>query len=808
MKHALALSPETLYHRLDADLWTFRTTEELQDLTDVIGQARATEAIRFGINIRRDGYNLFVLESSGTGGHIVVQGILGEQAAREPIPSDWCYVNNFEHPHQPRALRLPAGLGAKLRGDMEDLVEELEAAIPGAFESEEYRGRRHEIEQADKEHHEKVFGELGKDAAEQGIAFLQTPTGMAFAPMREKQILSPEDFSKLPEEEQKRIEGLVQKYRERLERIVEQIPQWRRENQAHIRELDRDVVMAAVGDRIRSLKHRYEAHPQVLDYLSAVEQAVITNADDFRRDEDGQEAVLPGIQLPRSRDGGSLHRYEVNLLIDNGATRGAPVVYLDNPSHAELIGRVEHLAHMGSLVTDFTLIKPGALHRANGGYLMLDARQVLQQPFAWEGLKRCLSSSEIRIGSLAQELSLISTVSLEPEAIPLQIKIIVLGERWVYYLLYNADPDFRRLFKVAADFNEDMDRDAASELNYARLVASVVRREKLLPFDRRAVARVLEQGSRSASHARKLSIRMQDVTDLLREADYWAHEAKRDTVLYEDVQRAIDARIFRSDRVRERIQEEVRRGTIIIGTAGNQVGQVNALTVMTLGHLDFGHPVRITVRVRLGKGEVVDIQREVKLGGPIHSKGVMILAGFLGARYCASRPMSLSASIVFEQTYGEVEGDSASCAELCALLSALAEVPIRQSLAMTGSVNQHGEVQAIGGVNEKIEGFFDICSARGLTGDQGVIIPASNVGDLMLRADIVQACRDDKFQVYAATSVDEAIELLTGTAAGVADSGGAYPEASLNQRVEQRLVKLADQVRAFSAASSSDKGPQ
>jgi lon-related putative ATP-dependent protease len=800
------LPAERLRALLDVEQWRFRTTAELEDLTEVIGQARATEAIHFGIGMRSDGYNLYVLSPPGTGGQVVVRDMLAARAAREPVASDWCYVNNFEQPHRPRVLRLPPAKGEQLRADLDDLVDDLESAIPAAFESEEYRVRRHDLEQTLKERHEKPFEELGGEAASHGIVLVHTPTGMALAPMREGEVMNPADFQKLPVEEQERIQRDIAALQQKLERVVEQIPQWRRESQNRIRELDREVVMAAVGQAITALKQRYAEYRAVLDYLSAVERSVIDNADDFRRTEEGAESTLLGISIsPAAREAATRRRYSVNVLIDNGRTRGAPVVYADNPSHPELIGRIEHLAQMGALVTDFTLIKPGALHRANGGYLVLDARRVLMQPFAWEGLKRCLSANEIRVESLGQALSLVSTVSLEPEPIPLNVKVALVGERVLYYLLYNLDPDFRELFKVAADFEEDMDRSPETQLLYARLVATIARREKLRPLDRNAVARVLEHGSRQAADAEKFSIRTEDITDLLREADYWAHEGGRDTVQAADVERAVEARIYRGDRVRQRMQQEIQRGTILIDTEGARVGQVNGLAVVRLGEADFGYPTRISARVRLGKGEVVDIQREVELGGPIHSKGVLILGGFLGARYSGERPLSLSASLVFEQTYGAVEGDSASCAELCALLSALADVPARQSLAITGSVNQHGDVQAIGGVNEKIEGFFDTCKARGFTGEQGVIIPAANVKHLMLREEVVQACRDGRFRVYPVATADQAIALLTDIAAGAPAADGSFPEDSVNGRVERRLARLAEQAREFARAERGSR---
>ncbi len=800
------LEAKALCTHCDPEQFSFKTTDELADLHEVIGQPRATEAIQFGIGIRREGYNLYVLGHPGVGRRTVVQRFIEARAAREPVPPDWCYVNNFEQPHVPRVLELPAGTGKRLKHDMQQLMDDLKSAIAAAFESDEYRTRRQELEEEIKEKHERIFDDLRREAEKHGIALIRTPGGMAFAPVRDGEVLSPEEFQRLPEAEQKRIEAVITALQERLERIINQLPQIRREGQQRIRELDRDVVMSAVGNLISELKRAYGALPAVGEYLDQVQQSVIENADDFKRQEEGQEISFLGITLSRPGGAPSLRRYQVNVLVDNSDTKGAPVIYEDNPTFNGLIGRVEHLAQMGALVTDFMLIKPGALHRANGGYLVLDVRKVLLQPFAWEGLKRALQSRELRIESLGQALSLISTVSLEPAPIPLNVKVVLIGERLLYYLLNAYDPEFGELFKVAADFEETMDRTPESNLLYARLIATAARKEQLLPLDRAAVARVVEQSARHAEDAEKLSIHLRGLADLLREADYWAREHQRQVITRADVQQAIDARIFRSDRVRAHLQEAIRRRTILIDTEGARVGQVNGLSVVDLGQFAFGHPSRITARVRLGKGEVVDIQREVEMGGPIHAKGVLILAGFLGARYAADRPLSLSASLVFEQTYGEVEGDSASSAELYALLSALADAPIKQSLAVTGSVNQHGEVQAIGGVNEKIEGFFDVCRERGLTGEQGVLIPTANVKHLMLRHDVVEACAQGKFHVYPIATIDEGIELLTGTPAGARDESGLFPDGTINQRVEVKLMLLAEQARLFGAPPAAEGG--
>ncbi len=792
------LPAQQLHRTCDPSQFDFETTAELEDSSEILGQERAVDAILFGVGIRREGYNLFALGPSGTGKRTTIGQFLDQQAAAEPIPSDWCYVNNFEQPHRPRSLRLPPGQGVGLRKDMEQLIEELRTAIPAAFESEDYRTRKQEAEEEFKEQQEKAFGEVQQQARERNIALIRTPAGLAFAPLREGEVIGPDEFQKLPEEERKQFEEDISKLQERLQETLHQVRQWEHEARGKVKELDRQVAMLAVGHRIDELRQKYAELPDVVDCLDAVQQDVVENVDEFRKSEEVPQIM--GIPLPRPIAGSSLsRRYQVNVLVDHSQSGGAPVIYEEHPTYNNLIGRIEHLAQMGALVTDFNLIKPGALHRANGGYLILDARQLLLQPYAWDGLKRALRSREVRIESLAQVLGLVSTVSLEPEPIPLDVKVVLVGERSLYYLLYQLDPDFGELFKVEADFNEEIARTPENNLLYACLIGTIARKEELRPFDRGSIARIIERSARMAGNAEKLSIHLLSTTDLLREADYWANVSGNGVVTAADVQRAIDAQIHRADRLRERVQEQIQRGTILIDTTGERMGQVNGLSVIALGNFAFGQPSRITARVRLGKGEVIDIEREVELGGPIHSKGVLILSGFLGARYAAERPLSLSASLVFEQSYSGVEGDSASMAELCALLSALADVPIKQSRAITGSVNQHGEAQPIGGVNEKIEGFFDVCKTRGLAGDQGVIIPASNVQHLMLRQDVVEAVEAGQFHIYPVQTVDQAMELLTGIPAGEQDEEGNFPEGSINQRVEARLIELAEKQRAFSA---------
>jgi predicted ATP-dependent protease len=802
------LEPEQLCRPCATNQFAFETTDDLKDLVEVVGQDRAVEATRFGIGIRQPGYNLFLLGPQGLGKQTIVRRFLEQKAATEPAPSDWCYVNNFDEPQEPRALRLPTGLGTQFRDDVARLVEELRATIPAAFETEEYRARRQVIEQEVKEKQQQTFEELRVEAEKRGIAVAHAPTGIVLAPLRKGEMMSPEEFQQLPEEEHKRIESELGWVKDRLRSVMRQMPEWEKSGRDKLKALNDEVSLFAVGHLIKTLREKYVQHPEIVGFLDEVQEDVVANVDEFLTPPESPLAMLAGLAQPEGKRGAPfLRRYRVNLLIGHDGHHGAPVIYEDDPTFANLVGKVEYIAQLGALSTDFNLIRSGALHRANGGYLILDARKVLTQPYAWEGLKRALRSSEIEIKSLGQMLGVMSAISLEPEPIPLNVKVVLVGERLLYYLLCQYDPDFKEFFKVAVDFEERMERSPDHQQLYARLVATLVREEKLLPFDRAAVARVLEHSARRVEDSEKLSTHRMDLIDLLREADYWAREAGRHVTAADDVQRAIDAGIRRADRLRERIQEAIHRGMILIDTAGEQVGQVNGLSVLELGTFAFGQPSRITARVRLGKGEVVDIEREVELSGPIHSKGVLILSGFLGARYALDRPLSLSASLVFEQSYGLVEGDSASSAELYALLSALSGAPIRQSLAVTGSVNQRGQVQAIGGVNEKIEGFFDVCRARGLTGDHGVLVPASNVKNLMLRRDVIDAVRDGKFHVYAVETIDQGIEILTGIPAGERDAAGNFPPGTINQRVEARLVELAEKrMEAIRKAQAESEG--
>jgi lon-related putative ATP-dependent protease len=806
MNSSKALSPQALYTRCDPEQFGFKTTEDLEPLEETLGQGRAVAAVQFGVGIEHEGYNLFCLGPTGIGKHSFIRHFLEEKAAQQPTPSDYCYVNNFDEAQKPRMLELPAGVANTLQADIDRLVEELRSAIPAAFESDDYRARKQAIEDDVKERQGKAFEELRRKAQEKGITVVRTPTGLVFAPLKDGEVLGPEELEKLPEEEHQRIETEISNLRQEVGNFMSQVPVVEREGREKLRALNREVTIFAVGNLLDEIRRRYAKLPQVTAHLDAIEHDVIENVDEFLSSPESPLAAALGVpQPPAAKAGHATRRYRINALVAHTANHGAPVIYEDHPSYQNLIGQVEYIPQMGALVTDFNLIRPGALHRANGGYLILDAPKVLTQPYAWEGLKRALQSSRVTMESLGQMLGLISTVSLEPEPVPVRVKVVLIGERLLFYLLSRYDPEFHDLFKVAVDFEEQMDRTTENNLLYARMIGTMARRDKLLTLSCTGVARVIEQSARIAGDAEKLSTHNRTLGDLLKEADYWARDAKREQIEVADVEKAIEAQVYRTGRLRERLQEEIQRGTILIDTQGEKVGQVNGLSVIQMGQFMFGHPSRITARARLGKGEVIDVEREVELGGPIHSKGVLILSNFLAARYASERPLSLSASIVFEQSYGGIEGDSASCAELYALLSALAEIPIRQSLAVTGSVNQHGQVQAIGGVNEKIEGFFDLCTARGLTGSEGVLIPQSNVTRLMLRKDVVQAVAAGQFEIFAVETIDEGIEILTGVPAGERDEAGNFPDGTVNQRVEARLVKLAEKRKAFASRESAEK---
>jgi lon-related putative ATP-dependent protease len=777
------LPPGLLYRRCDLDALAFDSTDELGDIAATLGQDRAVEALRFGAAMTAKGYNLFVLGPSGIGKHSVTRDFLETRAHGESVPPDRAYLYNFDDPNAPRLLTLAAGRGRRFAADLDSLCEELRSAIPAVFESDEYRNRVQELHRTFGKRQEQAIREIQQAAEAQDIALILSQTGFTFAPRSNGETLDPESFQKLPQAEQDRIEHAVEALQDRLQTTLQQFPKWRKESQQQLESLNEEMAQLAVGQVIADLRERYADLSAAVAHLDAVRRDVVENVDWLR-------------QAERMHDDGPieplLQRYRANVIVDHGEREGAPVVYENLPTYNHLIGRIEHRVMQGALLTDFSLVRAGALHRANGGYLVLDALELLRQPFAWDALKRTLAAGEIRIESLEQSYSIMSTVSLQPEPVPLDLKVVLLGDRMLYYLLAAYDPDFPDLFKVQADFEDDLERDADSQAQYARLIATLARRASVRPLDRSGVARVIEHGSRLADDSERLSMHGRSLVDLLNEADHFAGEAEAARIGQAHVQAAIDAQERRASRVRERMERAIQRDTIRIETSGAVVGQVNGLAVMQFGGYAFGKGSRITATARLGHGQLIDIERRAQLGGNIHSKAVMIIGNFIGARYAADRPLSLHASLAFEQNYGGVEGDSASVAEVCALLSAIAGVGLSQALAVTGSIDQLGRVQAVGGVNEKIEGFFETCARRGFADGQGVLLPRANVPHLMLRAPVREAVEAGRFRVVPLDHVDDAIELLTGMPVGERDAEGVYPSGTFNRLVDERLAHLAE----------------
>lgn len=791
------LRAEELRRTIDPASLGFKTTAELDPISSLIGQDRALRAIEFGANMKANDFNIFVLGPPASGKATATRAFLTEKAARLPAPFDWVYVYNFENPNRPRALRIPSGRARALEKGMIAAVDELRTTLPQIFEGEDYQTRRRSIDSQFRATQEEAFEALSRKAQAQNIAIMRTPTGFGMAPMHEGKIVKPEVFNALPEEMQKGVQAKIEGLQKELEQILEAVPKSDKQRRNRLSDLNEEVADIAVIEALDDIKAAFADVAAVVEHLEAAHKDLVRNVGLFLSGSE-EESQIVKQPVDTSRDP-RFRRYMVNVVVSNGEGRShAPIVEELNPNYGNLVGRVDHIAQMGALLTDFLLIKPGALHRANGGYLLVDARKLLMSPFAWEALKRALKSREIRIEQPAETAGFaLSTQSLDPEPIPLEVKVVLTGDRELYYLLSQYDPDLGGLFKVQADFDDTIKRSDDNYRDYARVMASIVRTHSLKPIEASGVALILDESARLASDRERLSVEIGRISDIIREADYWAGQAGRDMIGRDDVARAVDEHIQRSDRLRDRAQETIDREVVFIDTDGEKVGQINALSVLQLGNFSFGRPSRITARVRMGQGRVTDIEREVKLGGPLHSKGVMILWGYLAGRFAQDVPLAMAASLVFEQSYGGVDGDSASSTELYALLSALSEVPIRQSLAVTGSVNQWGEVQPIGGANEKIEGFYDVCRARKLTGRQGVLIPKANVQHLMLREDVVEACRRGEFAIHAVSHIDEGIELLTGIKAGDRGSDGKFEPGTVNCLVEEKLRSFAERVKAF-----------
>lgn len=790
-----ALTAEQLFARCDPAAFPWADTGALPDPEFPFGQQRAMEAVKLGLETHGPGYNIFVLGRPGSGRHAIVQRLLESHALGLPAPEDCCYIHNFADPQKPRVLALPAGEGARFHREMQAFVTELGKAVQAAFEGDEYRSRLEAIQKDYKQREEAALQALCERASAEGLALVHSPQGLAFTPVSNRQPLREEEFEQLSKNERERLATATHELADEAKEWMQQLPRLRREMQARIRAASRDTLSLAAGHLVEELKSSFAAHTQVIAFLEEVLQDIVETGEQFRtelrgEDEDEEIAELSGSLF--------VSRYQVNLLVSREASDRAPVVICDNPTHPQLVGRVDHVSHMGALLTNFTMIKPGALHRANGGFLLLDAVHVLARPESWDALKRSLKAGKVTIESVAEAMGLgASAPALEPQPVPLSVKVVLVGEREHYYLLQALDTEFDPLFRVAADFEDDVPRTDGTVAVFAQSLGALARAHQMRPCDPGAIARLVEEASRVAGHAGRLSTHMSLLEELLQEADTAAGRTGDPRIAAAHVHAAVAAREHRSDRLRDRLQQQFLERTLLVDTESRQVGQVNGLAVADLGDFRFGYPVRITATARLGEERVLDVERESALGQPLHSKGILILSSYLAARYVPSAPLSLAASLVFEQSYGPVEGDSASLAELCALLSALARAPLKQALAVTGSVNQFGGVQAVGAINEKVEGFYDLCRARGLTGAQGVVIPAANLPHLMLRAEVVHAVREGNFHVWCVEHVDEAIGLMSSVPAGAADSAGCFAPDSFNGRVAQRLEQLSVARQSF-----------
>jgi len=799
------LAPDELHRRLDPATLGFETTADIEPLVGTIGQPRALDAIESGLAITTAGFNLFLAGAPGSGRRTTVLDVIATTAAVLPAPDDWVYVHNFRDPDRPKALRLPAGRGDELSHALDEFLQAARREIRRAFESEDYERRQREAMAEIQSQRRALEEELQQFAAERGYALKTTVTGVVTIPLQDGEPLTVETFESLPDERRAKIQEAGKEIEERTARYAHQVHQLEKEATQRLRGLEHDVALFATGPLFRDLEERFRESPEVLAHLADVKTELLDSLAEFR---DGEEEPIESLRLALGQRRDATARFRANVLVANDPVNGAPVVVEPNPTYYNLVGRLEYRAAFGSMVTDFREIKPGALHRANGGFLVLDALEVLRHPFSWDALKRALRVGEVRVENLGEEFSAIPSASLRPSPIPLDVKVVLIGPRFVHRLLYQLDDDFRELFKVKADFSPELDWTPEHHRNYAGFVGRWVRENGLRHFDAGAVARTIEYGARLCDDQDKLSARLIDISDVVSEASFWAGRLGHEVVEAGDVELAIRKREYRSNLLEERLRELIARGTIVIEIDGSRVGQVNGLSILDLGDYVFGCPSRVSARVSLGRGGVASIEREIKLSGPIHSKGVMILSGYLSATYAQELPLALSASLTFEQSYDEVEGDSASSTELYALLSALSGLPLDQGIAVTGSVDQNGRVQAVGGVTRKVEGFYATCRSQGLTGRQGVIVPAANVRNLMLDDEVVEAVRAGRFHVWAVETVEEGVELLTDTPAGAPDAEGAYPAGTVHALVQERLRGYAERMREFAAEGETSPKDQ
>lgn len=799
MPHPLELAPEALRRVCDPNALGFETTETLEPVIGTVGQNRALEALDFGLEIETNGYNMFVTGAAGSGRATTVLARVRTLAKDLPKGEDWCYVHNFTDSYRPMAINLPPGRGRQLAKDVESLIDQCKLEIPKVFDDDHYTQQRQQIINEVERKRQSFYQELEASAGKLGLTVQFSAAGIVTVPLTEGRPMTPEEYQALSEQVRTELRTRGEALQGDLVNFLQSVRDLDQDTVGRLQKLDRESVLFAVGHLVQNVVERYTDHPRVTNYLEALQSDIVENHQAFRPQPPAEQR--PGPQMPRTED--PFNRYRVNTLVSRDGDAGAPVVYEFNPTYYNLMGRVDYQPAFGTLSTDFRLIKPGALHLANGGYLIVQARDLLTHPFAYEALKRSLVCREVTMENIGEATSMVPTLTLRPDPIPLNVKVVLIGTHEIYRMLYQVDETFQKLFRVRADFDTEMVRDASNTAIYAGFVRARIDEEQLLHFDKTAVAKVVEFGSRLREHQDRLTTLFGDLSSLVSEASYWAKKAGAPLVQAEHVAWAVSAKEFRTSLYRDKLQAIIKEGTIKISTEGTAIGQINGLSVLDTGDFTFGVPSRITARVSVGGDGVVNVEREIDLSGKIHSNGVMILSAFLASKFAQNKPLSLSASLTFEQLYNEVDGDSASSTELYALLSALSGLPLRQDLAVTGSVNQWGEVQAVGGVQHKIEGFFDVCSARGLTGAQGVIFPRANVTHMMLREDVVEAVRNGRFHVYAVSSIAEGIEILTGTPAGEANADGEYPEGTVNGLADQRLLAYARRLREFGKPEAS-----
>jgi lon-related putative ATP-dependent protease len=798
-----SLNFHELYRHCDPDMFKFNTTDDLQDFKETIGQERALQSLDFGLGLESTGFNIFILGEHGTGKLTSVKSFLSRKAMNEPVPEDWCYVYNFKDPDAPVAISLKPGDAVVFQKNMEELVKILRVEIPKVFESKEYEKQKNKIMEESQRKQKEIFSQLEQEAQEKGFSVRKTISGLIIVPVKKTgEPLTEEEYELLDEKTRSKIDEIGKTLQDKLNDMVRLVRESEKMVKEALGKLEKEAALSAVGHLIEELKSKFQDYEKITAYLEDVKEDILEHLDDFKVQEE-QPSQFALMKLPRSEP--TFTRYTVNALVNNKDCKGAPCIFESNPTYYNLFGRIEHKIQYGIALTDFSMIKAGSLHKANGGYIVINALDLLKNIFAYDALKRSIRNKELKIEDVWEQYRLISTTTLRPEAIPLDVKVILVGNPYLYYLLYNLDADYRELFKVKADFDIRMDRTDDNIHKYASFVSTLCKEEKLLQFDRTGIAKIVEVSSRLAEHQNKLSLKFSEVADVIREASYWATKSGSTVVNADHVDKAMNEKILRRNKIEERIREMILEGTLIVDTSGEKTGQINGLAILDLGDYSFGKPSRITAKTYTGKAGVVNIERETKMSGKIHEKAILIITHYLGSKYATKTPISLSASIAFEQLYEMIEGDSASCAELYALLSSIGGFPLKQSIAVTGSMDQNGEVQPVGGINEKIEGFFYLCKLKGLDGSHSVIIPKRNVKHLMLRKDVVEAVKDGKFSIYPIERAEEGLEIITGMQAGELKEDGTYPAGTLNDLIINRLTEISKAIKEKKEEEKEEK---